>query len=374
MRARAIAFYLPQYHPVAANDAFWGKGFTEWTNVTKAKPLFRGHQQPFLPSDLGFYDLRLPEVREQQAQLAREAGIEGFCYWHYWFGNGERVLERVFDEVVASGSPDFPFCLGWANESWTGKWHGLEHETIFKQEYPGAADYIMHFNHLLPAFLDKRYIRVHGKPIFVIYRPDLLPDCRSFCQLWNVLARKHDIPGFYFVSNGYQDSEWCMANSIDGWAYNRLSAVIEQIMASQPMGKRHHLARLRQRVGYRIAGQREYLPHNPPQTLKIANYRDYVDHALQQELELNEYPVIYPNWDSTPRLKERGYVLQAAAAEQFHLLLQSMIDKLQSRPQEERIVFIKSWNEWAEGNTIEPSRLHGRSLLDACAVALQSES
>ena len=173
MKARIIANYLPQFHPVPENDKYWGPGFTEWTNVAKARPLFRGHYQPRIPADLGFYDLRLPEIREQQAQMAREAGVEGFCYWHYWFGNGRQVLQRIFNEVVESGKPDFPFCLAWANHDWdTGSWlKGIKKEVIFQQLYLGKEDHILHFKTLLPAFRDHRYIKVDGKLLFIIYDP-----------------------------------------------------------------------------------------------------------------------------------------------------------------------------------------------------------
>lgn len=160
MKARVLALYLPQYHPVPENDMWWGKGFTEWSNVTKAKPLFRGHYQPKLPTDLGFYDLRLPEVREEQAKLAKEAGIEGFIYWHYWFGNGKRLLERPFNEVLESGKPDFPFALAWANHTWSTKtWKSAIGETakkgvIMEQTYPGIEDYTEHFYYALKAFKD----------------------------------------------------------------------------------------------------------------------------------------------------------------------------------------------------------------------------
>ena len=151
-KARVIAFYLPQYHPIPENDEWWGKGFTEWTNVGKAKPIFRGHYQPRVPADLGYYDLRLPIIREQQAQMAREAGVEGFCYWHYWFGNGKTLLSEIFDEVLATGKPDFPFCLGWANHTWTRKnWNAVAtkstlEQTLLLQEYPGDEDYENHFS------------------------------------------------------------------------------------------------------------------------------------------------------------------------------------------------------------------------------------
>ena len=160
MKARAIAFYLPQYHPVAENDSFWGKGFTEWTNVTKARPLFQGHQQPFLPSALGFYDLRVPKYVNNKPQLAKNAGIEGFCYWHYWFGNGERVLERIFDDFVETGSPNILFCMGWVYDNWIGKWNGLEIITIFEKKNPGVDDHTDHFGYLLPASRESGYMKV----------------------------------------------------------------------------------------------------------------------------------------------------------------------------------------------------------------------
>ena len=165
--ARLIAFHLPQFHPIPENDEWWGKGFTEWTNTGKAKPLFPGHDQPKVPTDLGYYDLRLPEARKAQADLARKYGVEGFCYYHYWFG-GKRLLERPVNEIIASGEPDFPFCLCWANESWTGIWHGAPRRMLMEQTYPGEADHRAHFEYLLTAFRDKRYITVDGRPRFVI--------------------------------------------------------------------------------------------------------------------------------------------------------------------------------------------------------------
>ena len=202
---KIIAFYLPQYHPTPHNDEWWGKGFTEWTNVAKAKPLFGGHYQPKIPADLGFYDLRLPEIREQQAELAREAGIDGFCYYEYWFGNGHEELELPFKEVLESGKPDFPFCLCWANESWYKKfWNNdgavIDKKILAKQTYPGDEDIRNHFFARLNAFRDSRYMKYEGKLIYVIYKPLEHPEVKHFIQVWQQLAKENGLPEFYFIA------------------------------------------------------------------------------------------------------------------------------------------------------------------------------
>jgi hypothetical protein len=194
---RLLAFYLPQFHPVPENDSWWGKGFTEWTNVVKARPLFRAHHQPHLPSDLGFYDLRLREAREAQAAMAQSYGVTGFCYYHYWF-HGRRLLNRPFDEVLSSGRPDFPFCLCWANENWTRRWDGAEHEVLLQQRY-SAEDDRAHIEHLLSAFADSRYIRVDGKPLFLVYRTELLPDPARTAEIWRTSALTAGIGDLYLA-------------------------------------------------------------------------------------------------------------------------------------------------------------------------------
>lgn len=195
---RIIAFYLPQYHPIPENDEWWGKGFTEWANVASAKPLFKGHDQPRIPADLGFYDLRVPEVRQAQADLASKYGIDGFCYWHYWFA-GKQLLESPFNEVLKSGEPDFPFCLAWANMPWSGVWDGRPDRILIDQTYPGEHDHIAHFNALLPAFLDDRYIRIDDKPSFVIYKPNKLLDTAETITLWQRMAKEAGLNGLYIV-------------------------------------------------------------------------------------------------------------------------------------------------------------------------------
>ena len=203
-RAKVIAFYLPQFHPIAENDNWWGKGFTEWTNVAKAKPLFHNHYQPKVPADLGFYDLRVPEIRQQQAQLAREAGVDAFCYWHYWLGGGKQLMEYPLQEVVKSKNPDFPFCLGWANHTWYKKaWNSsvsrFSQEKLIEQTYP-VEDIDKHFHTMLPMFQDDRYYRLHNKLVFLIYDPLSIPYLKEFMERWQDLATQYSLPGFYFIA------------------------------------------------------------------------------------------------------------------------------------------------------------------------------
>jgi len=219
-KAKVIAYYLPQYHPTKENNEWWGKGFTEWTNVAKAKPLFRGHEQPNIPADLGFYDLRLPEVRAEQAELAKEAGIDAFCYWHYWFGDGVQLLEKPLQEVIRLGEPDFPFCLGWANHPWRKKqWNKdvsrLDQSLLMDMKYPGEADVVAHFNKMLPAFKDPRYYKIDGKLVFLIYVVKDIPYLDMFIRKWRELAKQNDLPDFYFLGHVNNEDEIEYARKFD---------------------------------------------------------------------------------------------------------------------------------------------------------------
>lgn len=196
-KTRFIAFYLPQYHPIPENDEWWGNGFTEWTNVRKAQPRFPGHYQPHVPGPLGYYDLRDPKARAAQADLAREYGIHGFCYYHYWF-NGKRLLETPLNEVLRTGEPDFPFCLCWANENWTRRWDGKDHLVLMEQHYSSEDD-VKHIRSLFKVFDDKRYIRINGKPLFLVYRIQNMPDPARTADIWRNEARRAGIGELYLA-------------------------------------------------------------------------------------------------------------------------------------------------------------------------------
>lgn len=357
-KARVIAFYLPQFHPIPENDEWWGKGFTEWTNVGRAKPLFKGHYQPRVPADLGYYDLRLPEIREQQAEMAYEAGVEGFCYWHYWFGNGKRLLERPFNEVLASGSPDFPFCLGWANISWTKRnWNGAynrEKTDLIKQEYPGDEDILLHFNTLLPAFKDHRYIKVEGKPLFLIYKPLLYPEVGHFMKIWNELSIKNGLPGMYFVGHDNDwrnNSQWIMDQGFNAVNPENLLRVQSVLRGSDFM------MRLRNRIA------REHPRFSP---INKFNYKDVIAHWFTDE-DKKDYvhPCVIPNWDRTPRSGKTTFLFTNSTPELFKKHVENALEIIQNKDYEHRILFLKSWNEWAEGNYMEPDLKFGRGYLNA---------
>lgn len=354
-KVRVIAFYLPQFHPIPENDIHWGKGFTEWTNVGKAKPLFKGHYQPRVPADLGYYDLRMQEVREAQADMAREAGIEGFMYWHYWFGNGKRVLERPFNEVLNLGKPDFPFCLGWANHSWTThSWNSdkqwAKNSIIFEQTYPGVDDYEKHFFEVLPAFKDSRYITVDDKPLFMIYAPKDVPDVQSFISLWRKLASENGLKGIHFValSSGWMDDN----HTLLSLGFDAINTRRQWEAESQVDGKYWRI--FKEKFNKKIA----------PIFLKKYKYESiirYLDH--EDDAKNNYYPTILPQWDRSARSGRNGVIYHNSTPSLFGAHIDRVLKRVESKSELSNIVFLKSWNEWAEGNYMEPDIKWGDSYL-----------
>ena len=364
---RTIAFYLPQFHPIPENDEWWGKGFTEWTNVVKAKPLFKNHYQPKLPTELGFYDLRVPEVREQQALLAKEYGIEGFCYWHYWFGNGRRILERPFNEVLESGKPDFPFCLAWANETWTGIWHGLTNEILIEQIYPGKDDYIEHFNFLVKAFKDKRYMRIDDKPIFVVYRPEAIPDLALFVNTFQQQAQANGLKGVYLIATNVPITWNAQQNGFDAITpsnHDKLAYV-----KSESDFKNYYRKKIN---GKRISKIYKGILKRPTHVYEYSEAMKWF--VKDYESLAQVYPMVIPNWDNTARSGVNGFVLHNSTPELFKQVMQKAISKVKDLSEDKRVVFIKSWNEWAEGNYIEPDRKYGRKYLEVIKELIDSNN
>ena len=373
-KARVIAFYLPQFHPIPENDKWWGKGFTEWTNVGKAKPLFKGHYQPRVPADLGYYDLRMPEVREAQADMAREAGIEGFCYWHYWFGNDKMLLERPFKEVLESGNPDFPFCLGWANHSWTNKtWEvGTKKvkEDFLMQMHYSVEDYIKHFDYVLPAFKDKRYICVDGKPLFLIFRPLDIPSVKEFIDLWQQKAKDNGLKGIHFVGISPSidvDNQKTIdvlrrkVKSQGDVLYPKLFDSGFDAVNSRGVFRAELLARslfnIVKRYVLRVFFNHFVLAKMPQREINKFLYDEY------DKLE-NVYPTLLPNWDRSARSGKKARIYVDSTPKVFKEQLITALDLLKDKNFEHKILFLQSWNEWAEGNYVEPDLKYGRGFLD----------
>jgi len=353
-KVRVIAYYLPQFHPIPENDIWWGKGFTEWTNVGKAKPLFNGHYQPRIPADLGYYDLRVPETRQAQADMAKEHGVEGFCYWHYWFGNGKRLLERPFNEVLESGKPDFPFCLAWANETWKGFNHGLVNRNVLiEQTYPGEEDYISHFYSVLPAFKDKRYITVDEKPLFVILKPHADAEVITFMNVWRKLALENGLAGIYFVGH---------SNDVDITLEKIFETGVDAVNTVRLGIEWYWLER---GVNY-LSRKLHWRPITIP-------YRKMVNHFLDENIDSQElvFPSIVPGWDHTPRSGFNGLVYTGSTPELFRKHVNDALNLVGHKHINHKIIFIKSWNEWAEGNHMEPDLKYGSAYLKVLKECLE---
>jgi len=354
-KARIIAFYLPQFHSIPENDEWWGKDFTEWVSVKNGTPLFKGHVQPKVPGELGYYSLLDADIREKQAQLAREAGIEGFCYWHYWFGNGRQLLEKPFNEVLASGKPDYPFCIGWANHTWSRKtWTKYEkggNTVLMEQTYPGDEDIVMHFNSVLPAFKDHRYITVDGKPLFLIWAPLDIPDFSHFKEMWNRMAIENGLKGIHFVglkggplnhwdkplSAGYDAINWENFHSAEmksSWIKTWLFTKIQNI-------------------------------HTANWLVRKYKYKDIIRNFFT-DIDRNEnvYPTIVANYDRSPRGGNKAILFYESTPELFRQHLEQAIDVTKDKSDEHKILFLRSWNEWGEGNYVEPDKEFGRAYLD----------
>lgn len=346
---RLIALYLPQFHPIPENDEWWGRGFTEWTNATRASPYFRNHHQPHLPADLGFCDLRVAETREAQADLAKEHGIEAFCYYHYWF-HGRQLLERPFAEVVESGRPSFPFCLCWANESWSRSWLGDDKGLLVEQTYSPEDD-LRHAQWLVRAFADPRYVRVRDRALFLIWRPRNLPEPRRTTDTLREQAVRAGLLEPYLVG-------------VDAHCPNFDSRTIgfDDTMDFTPQ-----LGLLPGAFDDRFSTRR--LLRNlklgvPSGNLKIYDYEEAWRTFFAARPAFPHLPSVLVGWDNTPRRGRLGIILTNATPASFGRALEQAVDLVRDRHPEERIVFLNAWNEWAESNHLEPDARHGRGYLE----------
>lgn len=337
---RLIAYFLPQFHPVKENDAWWGPGFTEWTNVVKSLPHYLGHKQPRLPADLGFYNLSYPDVLRRQAALARRGGIYGFCIHNYWF-SGHKLLEKPLNIILENRDIDISFCLNWANESWSRRWDGSENDILLQQLYEPGDD-VRYAESILPALVDPRYIKIDGRPLIMFYRPSAAPDARGTVMAW----RK------YFKEKGVGDPYVVMAQAFgdfDPRAYGMDAA------AGFPPHGGWDLRNDRDRLellDYTFQG-------------RVVNYDVLVRRMLENKnAEYRLFPGVCPDWDNNARKPGRGYGLYGSTPTKYGRWLQAAAEQAMSaRSSDERLVFVNAWNEWAEGTYLEPDQHHGYAYL-----------
>jgi lipopolysaccharide biosynthesis protein len=340
-RVKPFAFYLPQYHPIPENDEWWGKGFTEWRNVGKAVQNFEGHYQPHLPADLGYYDLRLREVQETQAQMAEQYGLAGFVYYHYWF-NGRRLLERPMNQLLSNENIKLPFCVCWANENWTRRWDGRENHTLMRQSYePGWEDQF--FIDLLPYLKDNRYYRIDGQPLLIVYRVDHFPNPAGAARRWRELALEHGLSGLHLSAIQY-------LGVTDPRLYGFDSAL--QFPPHQCFGDEEI---------YR--GEVGYLNQKFQGTL--VHYEKVAGRAIQ--VKTDEYPVfrgVMPSWDNTARRQDTPHIFVGSSPERFEVWCEETARLTLADPNlPDPIFFVNAWNEWAEGCHLEPDLRHGHAAL-----------
>lgn len=349
---KIIAYYLPQFYPFEENNKWWGPGFTEWTNVSKAKKLYFNHYQPKIPRELGFYDLRLIDVQKEQIKLAKEANISAFCYWHYWFGNGKVLLDVPLKLLLENKNLDFPFCLAWANESWKAKvWNNNDSKKdkiLIEQKYPGENDIIEHFNYVLKYVSDKRYFTIDNKPVFVIYKPLDIPYLQKFMQIWNELIKKAGIAeSFYFIGHTLIKSE-----------YRKLIDLGFDAVNIVRIGEYRYNKKVTKKILLQLFA---YKFLNRPLILNYSFISKYFTSDLDK-IE-NVFPTIIPNWDHTPRSGKHGVVFHNSTPELFEKHLRNVFDSIKNKQPDRRIAFLKSWNEWGEGNYIEPDLKFGKAYI-----------
>ncbi len=352
-KAQVIAFYLPQFHPFKENDEWWGKGYTEWISVARARSLFPGHEQPKLPGELGFYDLRLPETREAQAQLAREYGIDGFCYYYYRLGKGQNLMDRPLKEVLSSGKPDFPFMLCWANHSWMAKsWNNADKgkvsgKMLIEQQYGDEQDIRDYFYEVLPYFQDPRYIKEDGCPLFVIYKPLDVPNIEKYLQIWNELAKANGLAGVKIIA--YTEESKFETDKIFAKGFTKM-------ISCRMYATMHNHSQVWRYIN---GGLRKLF--KVPKILRYKNViREMVTDEAQEERIV---PTIMPNWDHSPRSGRWGIMWVGSTPQLFKKHVLEVFGKIQHK--DNKMVFIKSWNEWGEGNYMEPDRKWQRAYLEA---------
>lgn len=383
---KIIALYLPQFHEIPENNEWWGEGFTEWTNVKKSKPLFSKHNQPRIPLNNNYYNLLDNDVKQWQIKIAKEYGVYGFCFYHYWFKDGKKLLEKPVEQFLENKELDFPFCLSWANEPWSRRWDGSEHKIIMPQEYGDKKEWKEHFDYLLPFWKDERYIKNNGKPLFVIYRPEIIPQLNEMIDYWQELAVENGLDGisfvyqfpeFYFTENK-NDSRFDYGIEFEP-LFSRMmktkseSTIIKIKKELDPKNKniRWYTNKLKSVVNGQLDKYAKKDFEFRFKAINLNNYDEIVEVSTNHNPISNKsIPGVFTDWDNSPRRGENNATLfQGSTPEKFKEYLSKQIKRAENLYEKE-MIFINAWNEWAEGAYLEPDEKHGFAYLEAVRDAL----
>lgn len=372
-----IAFYLPQFHSFPENDAWWGKGFTEWTNTKKAKPLFKGHYQPHTPLHNNYYDLTNPDVMYNQVKMAKEYGIYGFCFYHYWFEDGKKLMEKPVEKFLADKNLDMPFCLSWANEAWTRRWDGGEKDIIMPQKYGDAKDWERHFKYLLPYLKDDRYITVNGKPLVIIYKPGDIPNLEDMLNLWDNLACCNGLNGLCFFAQG---TGFCANEYLVG-----KDTIFDGYIMYEP-GFTYNLITVRTALKHLFSNPRNfarqlsvYCSYSVPKVFKkIIMGKNYISKCrtdllwksiLSRKPKKNFYLGAFATWDNSSRCGKRARIATEFTVEKYKKFINMLVKKAKVEYGND-FIFYTAWNEWAEGAHLEPDEKYGYAYLEGVKEAL----
>ena len=365
---KLIAMYFPQFHSIPENDEWWGTGFTDWVNVKAAKPQFPGHYQPRVPLNGDYYDQSKIETLHWQIDLAKKFGVYGFCHYHYWF-DGKQLLQTPTNLVLENRDLDFPFCLSWANETWSRRWDGQDHHILIEQTHPPTKEsWRAHFDYLIKAWTDPRAIRVEGKPVFVVYRPQRIKKIDRMLAYWRELALKEGLPGLFFVAQKQYEfpNRECLS-SFDGvFQFQPFEAAFDpefgvrsirntpwfKIVRALPESVQNMLRGLRHLL------IRERTPYD---------YDTVWEHVvrIRPEQGLATFPGAFIDWDNTARYKKRATIYRGGSPERFKKRLRELVSTMPERGLPENFIFLNAWNEWAEGAYLEPDERYGYQYLEA---------
>lgn len=356
-KIRVVVFYLPQFHPIPENDKWWGNGFTEWTNVKKAKSYHKGQYQPRVPLNNNYYDLRNVSTLEWQASVAEKYNIYGFCFYHYWFA-GKLLLEKPAEILLENKNVNMRFCFSWANEPWARTWDGKNRQVLMPQNYGGREEWIRHFMYLLPFFNDERYIKENGKPMFLIYKSSSIACCGEMMDCWERLAVEHGLPGMYFVE------------TLKYWYPEKRDLPFSAQVEFEPVLERSKFRLWYKRIRRYIVKcinaifSTEFPENAPILFSKIAN------DSCKNYNRKGTYPCVFMGWDNTPRRGVAANYVTAPTKQEFKdFFLKKM--EIGQNVYETDYLFVNAWNEWAEGTYLEPDELHKYEYLEAIKEVLE---